>query len=53
MMREMQQKLQIPRIKKADDFIPAGADPEGGGAGGARPPVFAQNYLKSTLKWPK
>ena len=31
----------------------SGADPEGGGAGGARPPVLAPNSLKSPLNWPK
>ena len=29
-----------------------GADSEGG-AGGARPPVFAPNSFKSPLNWPK
>ena len=28
------------------------ADPEGG-AGGARPPVFAPNSLKTPINWPK
>ena len=36
------------------DLLSAGADPEGGGAqGGARPPVFAPNSLKSPLNRPK
>ena len=30
-----------------------GADPEGGGARGARPPLSAPNYLKSPLNWQK
>ena len=34
------------------DVDQSGADPEGG-AVGARPPVFAQNSLKSPLNWPK
>ena len=33
---------------------PSGAVPEGGGsAGGARPPLFAPNSLKSPQNWPK
>ena len=34
----------------------SGADPArggGGGAGGARPPVFAPNFLKSPINWPE
>ena len=31
----------------------AGADPEGGGGGVARPPLLARISLKSPLNWPK
>ena len=42
-----QRKLRITQKNVAN----SGADPEGGG--GARPPVFAPNSLKSPLIWPK
>ena len=33
--------------------VPTRRGSRGGGAGGARPPVFVPNSLKSALNWPK
>ena len=53
MLTAKQNDLDYSRLGKTKT---TGADPEGeggGGEGGARPPVFASNSLRSPLNWPK